>query len=1371
MTEIAKLSAKLEADTRQFDQSMKGSNKHMEDAKKLVEEWSDSYEEAANDIDKYVAKLEKRIQELEKENEKAVKSMEKANDRLKDNIDENAEYIQKRYGDVGYSSEQAAKKVTDFSRILKWSLYFASGGLAGLTSIAIIKQQAFELNRELDETTKLMRQIAGSQGEHVAEHIFNVRTPFSRDALTASAYQQLASNVAPAEIRKNLSLYADATVGLGGDDAMFQGLSDAMTLLGNTGTEVQGYQQLAGLGVDVDKYVSPLGGGSSIRALQDVERGALATEEIVKAVITGLNNDFLGLVETQEETFSSAVQSISQFFEQTAMRFGKSWYERIKKSAQDISKFLWSDEWGEKVEKMFTSVNMVLDQFASRAAEVGNALKPFVMSLGDVVASGTELGATFLKAVEPLVTVQVKMLSFAGTTAAKVGNAVAGLIQKFKVFAEVVALAFAARTFGKFGMFVANAEALRQTFTWLRKVFPSLEKGIKKFGENFKDSSEEYRKAFKEKMPAAMKGFREGFKSAMKGAREGMKEAWAGAKEGMREATTNMNKNAKRVVTGMSSMVKSTAQFGVHAVSTTSRSLKAITGSTLKSMKEMGKAMGTFAMATAKALRGLAKTLWTVGGWVAKFFAPWLAVIAIGRIVADVMNSNAEATQRAAEAAEQFTTAQERMNTVLAKQLEARRSGTGDPVEVLGKKERLDQLLFPDEEFREQSFKHFANVTGRRPEDIYELATHDFGDATDVVQSYLTERGATDNRGWNWGGGTLAEHIEKLVRRNLHISTNSGGFWSSVASGIDRVHGIITDERRHFKNITGLEDADFDAIAQRLQEYQEATAIPRQIRENINHVFLDEFNRAREAGVDPIDLSNRLGLKSIDPLANADIAKGMYHEDLSNRDVLENYLKFTEGLDRELAETADQVNSFNDALKAADMGLMLTGRGIDHASMEFYNVATAAATAANAIASQTDAINAFIAATTNVFSAGTVVGLESALVNASHGLVEAILTGRDPYFNIDSLANVITQAETISAGVDENLFAQHPNIDETVLDTSPALLALSQQSIYDRAKAIFQKRGKWNADTEQQLTRTLNAIVPNSLDAETDLSIEQRDAFREYFGDDWANALANTLSGNVVSSVDSFSSELDRASGSVRDFTNSVEDGHIILDPGKTFDLNFGTAEVLQDNEVKDARITAPVPDFGGGGGSTEYKGPSISFNPENIFSVSDDERRQRDLDNFDPVEALKQARLEQAIRYRKKFDTSDELFAAIDMSSLSNFATGTVPVEKIRTIDIAQAEVFIEDATMMPAVGMYAEIMRQAGLSYIDVPGQRGETIRIELDVASSDGIDVTNSNVRGNRDDVAVTVTQRGNSGRFPPLSGPPLHGTSYWQNPGSQ
>lgn len=1268
MTEIAKLTAKLEADTRQFDQAMQGSNKQMTEARNLVGKWADSYKEAADDIDDYVSKLEKRIEELEKQNSKSTSKMEDDNDKLKDNIKKNAEYIEDKYNDVTKATRLSERKISDFSKTLKWSLFFASAGVASMTSLAVIKQQAFDLNRELDETIKLMRQLAGSGGEQVAKQIFETRGPVGRGALTSGAYQMLSAGKTPQDVKRQLDLLSDATTGLGGDDEMFNQLATGMTLLGTRGAELEGYSTLANMGVNVDEYVKPLGAGSTTEALDRIARGAVETERLVKEVTKGLNEDFAGLVDSQEQTYEGWMRSIGQFFEQTAMKFGKTWYENIKEAAKNMSEILWSEENVERADRMIEAVNKGLEQIAIRATKVSDAVAPAIISLTEVATKTVEVGAELLKATEPSFEAITSTASIAASGFSKVMGVVGGVINQMKGLGEVIGLIFTARLLHKLLAFIMNMQLLKDLTKFLRTQFGKISPKFEESMKNMTTEAKKFNQQMKTSIPQGLRGFAEGAKAAFTGIRDGAKAAWEGTTKGFKAATSNMHKGFKQFVGSLFGLTRESVKFTGSAAKAAASGLNIMTTSFKTSSKEMIGSFKNLAKAAASFTGSLLKGFTWLGKQLLRLYTPMLLVVAAMKSYFEVANNNAEINRRAEESTKSFTAAIRDNIKAVKEQAAAHAQGTANVPEPVGRRERMENLLFESEEQRANAYADFQRVTGRQAQSPLSFITENYAYQSDIVAQSLNNMDL-EARNVNpslvnqlLGGSNFTstgDPNENLVTL-LQMSTGRmpkpkgiGGWVGQLAMSFAKTY---TDERALMKSITGGTDEQIDQL---IESYISGMDL-KELQTNMHKNILKSVDELIE------EANNVTGLDWNQMERDLDFGRGQgrvsYHsqyralqEHLSTgtgEDAFKKLIEILEYLDNVEIKSAINLESTTRAFRDADRALGGFDHTVDFVGDSMMDLGRAAYSASAAIEDQAAAIYAMIRATSNLIPIATAMDFVNQLESTGGDIISNTMQGG---------MSVMRQAPTIENYLNNSIGGMLPGIRESHEELYPNIPFNEQ-----RNRAIL------GTFAVQALDKVLSISIPQSqrdivwkeLGYDDDLKEQlkftpQEARVLEDAGMGYAiNEMENVISvltrdfqnlGVSVSSVDSSFQSLYRT---------SEHDGHMILAEGQVWDKNLIDAAVLRDGDVRDVRLIESIPSVlqgggGGGGGTSVTITPGVDV-PYEIPSILDVQPEPADYTITDEHRAAAEAAT-RTYEAPELYQESTHRWGMIDRASMEN--------------------------------------------------------------------------------------------------------------------
>lgn len=1377
MTEIADLKAKLEADTRQFDQAMQGSNKHMEDAKKLVTEWSDEFKTASESVDKYIKKLENRIIDLENQNDKSLGKMGDANKRLKDNVDKNTEYIKKRYDVIGKSTEQATKQVSDFSRVMKWSLYFASAGLVGTTSVGLIKQQTFELNRELDETIRLMQQISGRSGENIARHIFNMNVPVGRDALTSAAYQMLASRQPANSVPGKLELLSDTTYGLGGDDQTFQSLATSMALLGNRGTEYEGFTGLANLGLDVDEYIKPLGDGSALAALERVERGAVSTEELVKQVMVGLSRDFSGLIDTQEQTYTSAMNTIGKYIEETARKFGESWYDKMRRAANNVSTLfvdiIESDEWSENMEGASKSIDKVFTSIARRAEQISRSVLPVLEGISNIAFTGIDVGAEVIKSADPALNVMTRTIEGIGKGLSWVTGLVNKLFENFKGLSQIVGIMFSARVIGRIAMFATNLKGLLDFFGFTNKLGGGLRKHAKGFVDSLRLGFMEANDVAKKEGPRALKGFAQGFKSAAVGIRDGFRGMITGIQSGFYKATENMSKGWRKFIRGFVGATTQGTKAFVNMTKGMGQATGLIEGGFIGATKTITKSTVQMTKGVTAAFSSLSKGLLVISKWITSFFTPYLAIVGAFHFLAEVMAQDNEIKERAAESNRTYIQSLRAMRKEIESTAEAFTHGTGPAFEPVNRRDTLSRMMFADEEQEQEAYRRHMLLYGEQAQSPFELlrnmADEDISKRS-VIQNALEEAGVYDpNKRYFAGRWDQVDGVRKLLHWNQRDS--SAGLLDKITAAIT---GIFVDERQQFKELTGGDDALFDHLRDILQSYNVETEQDKNFVMNFRRNIPELADILEDTpGFERRDLINELGLRPQQDLYIDSTIESLLREGTQDFDASE-VAKFSvdviEYRTRQEQELAEQLRNMSETYAAVDRAMLVNSRGLTRASNSLEHVASAALLAASGLESVADRLSSFLFEETFLHGFATVSGASATTTDAVAAMVEnytkhgMTLTEQSGLF-MDAWA---TPAQMLIEYGLSNLSRQDiiPTTQQ-IASFEADIVAQQFQDVRSGLIAGGVKPEEFDVFARNFFTR--EEIEGFTAPVEFDKIGVQ--AIGERAGSLWRTQAEKGEDRLVKALDDNTAAQTD-----ANNIARYGEDGHLVLEPGKTWDLNFGTAEVLRSDDVMDARIIAPDPfhvSSGGGTSGTRAIETSIPLHPQftlpevpafdysgiDIEALLGEHRTRREaIDN--------QNKQNEWVAEPGKETYDRATWAVIDAGSFDTMIRkGEDAFEEMArdmgaiVSDIDDVGQHFSDATSMMGFYAQAEMNRQMGIGHIgDITNDRTPIV-VKLEVVDAQGNPIEGRVIHheNTNKDVKIEVDGRADGGR--------LHGP--WQS----
>ena len=207
---------------------------------------------------------------------------------------------------------------------------------AGAGAFAISTASAAETS-EMAFTTMLgSAEAARDMLDELAS--FAAHTPFELSGLTTATQQLLAYGFTAEDIIPMLTAVGDATAALGtgqqGIEAVTRALGQMQTRGKVTAEEML---QLTEAGIPAWEYLAEAIGTDTAGAMEAVSDGAVSASEGIQAIVSGMENDFGGMMEKQSTTVAGLMSNLADAIEQPLMALRDSdAYERFADTLSDL---------------------------------------------------------------------------------------------------------------------------------------------------------------------------------------------------------------------------------------------------------------------------------------------------------------------------------------------------------------------------------------------------------------------------------------------------------------------------------------------------------------------------------------------------------------------------------------------------------------------------------------------------------------------------------------------------------------------------------------------------------------------------------------------------------------------------------------------------------------------------------------------------------------------------------------------------------------------------------------------------------------------------------------------------------------------------
>jgi tape measure domain-containing protein len=225
---------------------------------------------------------------------------------------------------------------------------------------------------------------------------FAAKTPFELPGLAESSKLLLAFGFEAEEVIPIMTRVGDAVAGLGGGPEVMDGIIRALGQMQAKGkATAEEMMQLAERGIPAWQYLADAMGVSVSEAMDKVSKGAVTADQAISAILSGMEQDFSGLMEKQSTTWSGMLSTLSDTFNQFAGTVMAPIFERLKAGLAAVLEFVSKPEFMEFGKRLGETVASGMDRAASFAT---NTLLPAlrgVYEAGRLLVTGDFRGGIF----------------------------------------------------------------------------------------------------------------------------------------------------------------------------------------------------------------------------------------------------------------------------------------------------------------------------------------------------------------------------------------------------------------------------------------------------------------------------------------------------------------------------------------------------------------------------------------------------------------------------------------------------------------------------------------------------------------------------------------------------------------------------------------------------------------------------------------------------------------------------------------------------------------------------------------------------------------------------------------------------------------
>lgn len=229
--------------------------------------------------------------------------------------------VVKDHADYMHKLDQMEKKTGGLGSFLGGALKVGAIGsglaLAGVASAVAFAGIGFNNMRQQAEVAFTTMLGNGEKARAFLDDLqsFAATTPFEFPDLVQASQKLLAMGFSAEEVRPTLTAIGDAVAGLGGGSAQIDQVTRALGQMKAKGkASAEEMLQLTEAGIPAWQMLADAIGTDVRGAMEKVSKGAVDSDTVISAMVTGMNNKFGGLMEKQSHTFGGLLSTLKDTF-------------------------------------------------------------------------------------------------------------------------------------------------------------------------------------------------------------------------------------------------------------------------------------------------------------------------------------------------------------------------------------------------------------------------------------------------------------------------------------------------------------------------------------------------------------------------------------------------------------------------------------------------------------------------------------------------------------------------------------------------------------------------------------------------------------------------------------------------------------------------------------------------------------------------------------------------------------------------------------------------------------------------------------------------------------------------------------------------
>ena len=312
---------------------------------------------------------------------------------------------------------EAGSKLADVGGRLTAGITVPLAGATAAAGTFALKTASAAETTEISFTTMLgSEEAALSMMEELAD--FAAHTPFELSGLQTATRQLLAYGFTAEDVIPMLTAVGDATAALGTGQAGIESVTRALGQMQTRGkVSAEEMLQLTEAGIPAWEYLAEAIGTDTAGAMDAVTKGAVSASEGIDAIVSGMENDFGGMMEEQSKTVEGLFSNLGDAIEQPLMKLrDSSAYENFADSLADVV-----DSAGPFVESLLPHMEKGLDAVSGVLDAATDAMEAFT-DMGEDGQDQLVGMATAAAAAGPALTVAGKGMQLLGSATKGAGS-------------------------------------------------------------------------------------------------------------------------------------------------------------------------------------------------------------------------------------------------------------------------------------------------------------------------------------------------------------------------------------------------------------------------------------------------------------------------------------------------------------------------------------------------------------------------------------------------------------------------------------------------------------------------------------------------------------------------------------------------------------------------------------------------------------------------------------------------------------------------------------------------------------------------------------------------------------------------------------